>query len=458
MEINLDTKYRPRTFDEVIGQDVAVAILRTTVINRKYHSAYLLSGLSGIGKTTVGRIFAKAVLCENPVNGNPCGTCGSCLLFDGERHFGYRELDAATYGGKDDMVKLRDDANFLSTERKKILLLDECHDISRQGQDALLKQVEQCPEHLIYIFCTTEPEKLKPTLRKRCMQFQFPRVKAPLIVERLKTICAAEKIQCDEKAVQLMAEYSEGHVRDAIKLLEEASYFPPITADSVLKVKADHSEDIFTVVSCLGKDLGKALETCRKLADCISVREIYEQMLSMVSDAVKVIYGYEDFLPKRKEQLIGLRDIHGCSLIEFLNYLVTRERFIDHTGLQSDIILIHYKFGTFNAKIETKPENKVEVPIQPAAEVLPDAQSDQTSSSMAVTQLLKLGVADRQKLLREQKLSQNTAKKEDIPKIHEEWSLPKEERLGEDSLDLDQELSPLEFSKRMVGGRGGESV
>jgi len=466
--MSIDIKYRPKIFDEVIGQDVAVTILRATVIKNQYHSAYLLSGPSGTGKTSLGRIFAKAVLCESPVKGNPCCACESCLLFQEEKHFGYRELDAATYGGKDDMVKLRDDANFLSTEKKKIILLDECHDISKQGQDALLKQVEQCPEHLIYIFCTTEPEKLKPTLKKRCTQFQFSRVDSSLIFERLKDICGREKLPYEENALHFIADRSEGHVRDSIKYLEEASYFGPITVDSVSKVVVDHSEDIFNIIANLGHDLAKALDACKKIVNNIPVLELYEQMLTMVSDSVKIIYGYDDFLPRRKEQLIKLRDIHGCSLIEFLSYLMTRDRFIDRVGLQSDIILLHYKFNSnsFQTNIQAKAlESKSSgapppPPIVTGIDVPSDLQAnltDQTSTSVSVAQLMKLSIGDRQKLLREQKLSHNVSEKEEQPKIHNEWSLPKEERLGEDSFDVEQELSPLEFSKRMVGGRGCET-
>lgn len=463
--MGIDTIYRPKIFDDVIGQDIAVTILRSSVSNKKFSSSYLFSGPSGVGKTTIGRIFAKAVLCDSSINGNPCGICESCRLFDEEKNFNYTELDAASVGGKEDMVKLKDDAAFVSVGNKKIILLDEAHDISKQGQDALLKQVEQCPEHLIYIFCTTEPEKLKPTLRKRCTQFQFSRVVSDLILKRLKQVCEQEKLTYEEGALRIIADRSNGHVRDSLKLLEEASYFGPITVDTITKISVDYAEQIFEILTNLGTNLPRSLEVSKNITTYISVWDLYEQMILMVSDAVKVLYGYEDFLPKRKELLTRLRDVHGFNLIEFMSYLMTREKFIDKIGLQSDIMLLHYKFcnGSFKPQV---PEQKVlavaptvaPTPIQPTSEQAPSFSPPSTSVALTHAQLMALPHAERQEVLRKQRSSVNhnagLKKEESTQKIAKEWSLPKEERHGSDSSDvIGQELTPLEFSRLMVGGR-----
>jgi DNA polymerase III subunit gamma/tau len=460
--MGIDTLYRPKVFEDVIGQEVAVTILRSSVSNKKFSSSYLFSGPSGVGKTTIGRIFSKAILCAASVNGNPCGICESCRLFDEEKNFGYMELDAASVGGKEDMVKLKDDAAFISVGNKKIILLDECHDISKQGQDALLKQVEQCPEHLVYIFCTTEPEKLKSTLRKRCTQFQFSRVESGLIYSRLKQICEKEKFSYEEDALKIIADRSEGHVRDSLKLLEEASYFGPISVETVSKITVDYTGQVFEILANLGSNLPKSLELSKNITSYISVWDLYEQMIFMVSDAVKIIYGYEDFLPKRKEYLIKLKDIHGHSLIEFMSYLMTREKFIDKIGLQSDIMLLHYKFCNGGFKPQIVPEQKVSatpvsiVPAQPTSEQASFSSTPRTALTHA--QLMTLPQAERQEILRKQHstVHNNVLKKEESQKIAMEWSLPKEERQGSDSSDvIGQELSPLEFSRLMVGGRGG---
>jgi DNA polymerase III subunit gamma/tau len=464
--MGLDIIYRPKIFDDVIGQDVAVTILRSSIVNKKHSSSYLFSGPSGTGKTTVGRIFSKALLCHSPVNGNPCGSCESCRLFDEEKNFGYLELDAASVGGKEDMVKLKDDAAFISVENKKIILLDECHDISKQGQDALLKQVEQCPEHLIYIFCTTEPEKLKPTLRKRCTQFQFSRIDSDKIFSRLKLVCEKENRAFEEEALKIIADRSEGHVRDSLKFLEEASDFGPITVETVTKISVDYTEQVFEILANLGTDLVKSLEVSNLITSRISVFELYERIISLTSDAVKVLYGYDGFLPKRKVFLDKLKDIHGFSLVEFMSYLMSREKFVDRIGLQGDIILLHYKFCSGNFKPQQIPESKA-TPIS----VLPQSiMTEQAASSSSTTttdiltheKLMTMSHAERQEILRKQRSNlpqNNVPKKEETQKIATEWSLPKEERQGSDSSDLiGKELPPLEFSRLMVGGRGSGPI
>lgn len=458
--MGIDTIYRPKIFDDVIGQEIAVTVLRSSVSKKRYSSSYLFSGPSGVGKTTIGRIFAKAVLCSSPVEGNPCCSCESCRLFEEEKNFNYAELDAASVGGKEDMVKLKDDAAFVSIGNKKIILLDEAHDISKQGQDALLKQVEQCPEHLIYIFCTTEPEKLKPTLRNRCTQFLFSRVSSDLILKRLKQVCELEKLTYEEGALKVIADRSNGHVRDSLKLLEEASYFGSVTVDIVTKISVDYAEQIFEILVNLGINLHRSLEVCSSITTYISVWDLYEQMILMVSDAVKVLYGYEDFLPKRKEYLTRLRDVHGFNLIEFMSYLMTREKFIDKIGLQSDIMLLHYKFcnGSFKPQI---PEQKVPVAAAPMTVAMPTPEQAPSSNPPSTTtlthaQLMAMPHAERQEVLRKQRsgITHNSGLKKEEQKIAKEWSLPKEERQGSDSSDvIGPELTPLEFSRLMVGGR-----
>lgn len=453
--MKLATKYRPSVFDDVIGQEAVVRILRAMVRKGAYESSYLFSGPSGVGKTTAGRILAKAILCERPNDGNPCNTCPSCKNFDEDRHFGYRELDAASFGGKEDMVRLRDEAYFQAVGGKKILLIDECHDISRQGQDALLKQVEESPEHLVYIFCTTEPDSMKKALRDRCMEFQVSKVDTEIIAARLEDICRKEGISCDREALRLLADLSKGHVRNAIQTLEEISYLGDITVDNFKAVSKNYDEDVFSILSNLGTGLDKALEACRRIAASVSISDLYNSIIAMLGDTAKVIYGYGDFLPERLRYLQSLKDLHGYRILEFLNYLLSRDKMVDRVGLQSDIILLHYKFAS-NGFQPSVPE-KVKGSSESFPVVVPNvSQQNQSSSVEAIShaQLSKMSLKDRSKALREQRRNHKEDEKADPERVPFQWPLLKEQRSGENSFD-DKELSPEEFSRLLVGGRGG---
>lgn len=438
----------------MIGQEVAVRVLKTIVERREFESAYMFSGPSGVGKTTLGRIFSNAVLCDSPVGGNPCRECESCKLFAEEKHFGYRELDAASFGNKDDMVKLRDDASFYSVGKKKIILLDECHDISKAGQDALLKQVEQCPDHLIYIFCTTDPEKMASTLRNRCMEFQVSRVREFLITERLKEVCDKEGLGFEEPALAMVAAKSGGQVRNAISLLEETSYLGSVTADNVKVIAKDYDSDVCDMIVNLGTDLKATLSACEKVASCISVQELYEVMKQLLGDTARYIHGFEEFLPERISLLKSMKETHGLSVVEFLDYLMKRTKFVDKVSLQSDIILLHHKFSTnvFQPQIREAVSTSVSPQELPQKEATKEPQT--TKNKLSHAELSKLSVTERSKTLRQHRsqIATKTDSTAEAERVPTNWPLPKEERIGVSSLD-DEELPPDQFSCSLVGGR-----
>ena len=458
--MKLDQKYRPTTFDDMIGQEAMVMVLKAAIRQNRLGSAYLFSGPSGVGKTTGARIFAKAILCDSPREGNPCGTCESCLLFAKDQHFGFKELDAASVGGKEDMVKLRGDAAFVSVMKKKIILIDESHDISRQGQDALLEQTERCPEHLIYMFCTTDPDKMNDTLRNRCMEFQTSKVDSALIVSRLKYICEQEKISYKDEALQAIAVKSDGHVRNAVKMIEAATYLGEITIETVNTISRSYDDELFAIIANLGVDLNKIMAAYRSISSYISAIEFYNLLLQMVNDATKVLCGYDEFSGKRRELVTKLKDIHGFSLFEFLNYLISRYKFVDKIGIQSDLIILHYKFSSnsFVPRPVAAPAGAwVETPVLTTQNIVSPSQTIPSSApSLSHAQLLKMDKGDMCALLREQRKTQKSEQKKESETVPATWPLPKDDRHGENSLDDDDVLSPQEFSKKLVGGRGGD--
>ena len=434
-------------------------MLQAVVRSKHYVPAYMFSGPSGVGKTTAGRVLAKSILCQKTVDGEPCGVCDSCVKFSHDQHFGYVEMDAATVGGKDDMIKLRDHASFDVAGGRRVILLDECHDISKAGQDALLEQTEKCPEHLTYIFCTTDPDSVKETLRNRCSEFQLSRVGAGPIFGFIKKISDIEKFEYEEEALHLISERADGHVRNAIKTLEGASILGRITVDVIREISKDFDTEICAVISALGSDLGKALSTAKIVSSRLSAMEFYGQMIGMLNDATCFLYGYNEFPAKKLAMLESLKTVHGFRLVEFLDYLLKRDKYVDRVGLQSDLVLLHYKFSTdgFKPQVVT-----VERPSQPADHdsaapaATPKPEVDTRRTELTHANLSKLSVKDRSRLLREQRMTSVKESQNEPDRVPSEWPLPKDDRLGESSTLGDQELLPEEFSRRLVGGRGGE--
>ena len=366
-------------------------------------------------------------------------------------------MDSASVGGKEDMIKLRNEASFLSVVKKKIILLDECHDISKAGQDALLEQVEQCPEHLIYIFCTTDPDKMKKPLRDRCMQFQFLKVDPDLIAKRLLSVCAQENIPYEEGALKIIAVRSEGHVRNALNLLEEIAYLGQVSQKNLDIISRDYNAEIFNILSNLGKDLSKVMESYKSISSYLTPFDFYNQLLTMISEACKGLYGYES-VGVYKEYSLKLKEVHGYALLEFLNYLITRDKFVDKIGIQSDLIVLHYKFGSNSfvqreVKIITLPQNQISTQ-NTSVEQKPQ-ESTEKAPSLSYEALRKMDLSEKTKVLRDLQQARNKKSEPNDPQIvSSTWPLPTENRVGVNSLD-EEELTPDEFSRLLVGGRGG---
>ncbi|MGI6108624.1 MAG: DNA polymerase III subunit gamma/tau [Eubacteriaceae bacterium] len=217
-------KYRPVRFEDVAGQDTTVRILKNQIMTGRIGHAYLFSGIRGTGKTTLAKIFARAVSCENPHDGSPCGSCGTCLALSKAGTMDIIEIDAASNRGVDEIRDLREKVKYPPAVGKyKVYIIDEVHMLTKEAFNALLKTLEEPPEHAIFLLATTEPARLPATIQSRCQHFEIRPIGNTVIEQRMREICSLENIVFDDEAYQVLAERAHHSMRDGLSLLDQAS-------------------------------------------------------------------------------------------------------------------------------------------------------------------------------------------------------------------------------------------
>ncbi len=217
-------KYRPQTFDDMVGQQAVTQTLKNQVVTGKLSHAYLLTGTRGTGKTTCSKVLAKAVNCLNPENGNPCNRCAACQAIDSGSCMDVLEIDAASNNGVDNVRDLRDDAIYSPSQVKmRVYIIDEVHMLSISAFNALLKIIEEPPEHLLFILATTELHKVPATILSRCQRFSFRRISQEDIAARLQYVAYQENIDLDSDAARVLARLADGAMRDGLSLLDQCA-------------------------------------------------------------------------------------------------------------------------------------------------------------------------------------------------------------------------------------------
>ncbi len=258
-------KYRPTSFADVIGQDFIKKTLMNSIVNNKIGHAYIFSGPRGTGKTSISKIFAKAINCLNNSDGDCCNKCENCNLINSNTPFDVVELDAASNNGVSEIRTLIDSTTFLPTKlKKKVYIIDESHMLTNSAWNALLKTIEDPPSHVIFIFATTEPSKIISTINSRCERYNFSKINSNYIEQLLIDVCKKEAIECDDKSFRLISLLSEGSVRDSLSILSQlSSYSNKITEENI--------NNIFGLVNLRKKiDFIKSI-TFKNITTCLNM-------------------------------------------------------------------------------------------------------------------------------------------------------------------------------------------
>ena len=243
-------KFRPQEFEDVKGQDHIVKTLKNQINADRIGHAYLFCGTRGSGKTTIAKIFARAVNCEHPVEGSPCGECPTCKAIQNGSSMNVIEIDAASNNGVDNIRQIREEVAYRPTEGKyKVYIIDEVHMLSTGAFNALLKTLEEPPEYVMFILATTEAHKIPVTILSRCQRYDFHRISNDTIADRLFELMKEEQIEVEEKAIKYVAKAGDGSMRDALSLLDQCIAFhlgEKLTYENVLEVLGAVDTEVFS--------------------------------------------------------------------------------------------------------------------------------------------------------------------------------------------------------------------
>jgi len=303
-------KYRPTTFDTVVGQNSITATLKNAIKNRQFAHAYLFCGPRGVGKTTCARIFAKTINCLNLQNDiEPCNTCDSCKSFDGDRSFNIHELDAASNNSVDDIRLLNEKVRIPPQMGKySVYIIDEVHMLSQSAFNAFLKTLEEPPHHAIFILATTEKHKILPTILSRCQTYDFNRITVEIAIEYLKFVAAKENIEVEEDALNVIAQKADGAMRDALSIFDKIVAFSG---------KSVTYQQVIDNLNVLDYDYYFKITEAFLKEDAVTSLLIFNEILNNGFDGSHFIYGlsnhFRDLLVCKDPQTVVLLET-GASI------------------------------------------------------------------------------------------------------------------------------------------------
>jgi len=370
-------KWRPANFDEVKGQDTIVRTLRNQIIYNRIGHAYLFCGTRGTGKTSIAKLYAKAVNCQNPVNGNPCNACPSCRAINAQNSLDVYEIDAASNNGVDHIRDIREQVQYSPTEGKyKVYIIDEVHMLSSGAFNALLKTLEEPPSYVIFILATTEKHRIPVTILSRCQQYDFRRISVDTIESHLLELMEKENIEAEDKALRYIARAADGSMRDALSLLDQCIAFylgQALTYEKVLDVLGAADTTTFSRLlrSILAADTGMVLRTVNQV---ITEGRDLSQFLS-------------DFLWYLRNLLI-LKDQGGNE--ESLDMSAESiETLREETGMIDNPTLLRFirNLSALSGQIRNSTQKRILLEVGFIKLCRPDMEADQESFSQRILQL-----------------------------------------------------------------------
>lgn len=348
-------RFRPKTFNEIIGQDHITTILKNQILLSRLSHAYLFTGTRGTGKTSLAKVFARAINCLHPHDAEPCNECENCLEALGGKAVDIIELDAASNNSVDNIRELRDKAIYLPTKLKyKVYIIDEVHMLSKGAFNALLKILEEPPKHLIFILATTEPERIPKTIISRVQRFDFKRIDEDLIAKNLSRVLDIIGKKYEDEAVQIVARAGAGSMRDALSMLESTiSYSDTLTKESVLKALGllDESYSTGIVEAIFTRNLEMYYANLDKLFldgkdEAMIIDGIIKALREILYDKVNKTHKYNFSFDIKLMDIINAIDIY-MDYLERMKFVKEKRIFVEMAGLKvmsldSDVMKMNF--------------------------------------------------------------------------------------------------------------------
>ena len=363
--VALYQKYRSSTFDEVVGQEHIVKSLQNAIKSQKISHAYLFCGPRGTGKTTLARLLAKSVNCENPEKA-PCGECDNCKAANEGTHPDIIEINGANETHVDDVREIIERANLAPMQGKvKIYIIDEVHQLSSAASSALLKTLEEPPENVIFVLATTDPQKLLPTIISRCQRYDFTKIKNTDISKHLQKIGEKENIHIDEKAAELIASLAEGGMRDALSIMDQCAAY---TGDSITEEEINNIYGLTTNEEKLGMFKDIALENVEGVLtrtrsyqeQGIDISRFVDDLIAIGKDAVAYSHTYKkELLTKLNEEEAGslLREVVRETCMHISEKLLeAKEKYSLSSSALDSFEVVALSIATEKSKTETKTQ------------------------------------------------------------------------------------------------------